>query len=360
MKKFFTMILVAAALMSLFAGCTTTQITGGTTRILTDGAGRQVEVPEKVNSVVCVGVGALRYTCYIGAQDLVIGVEDYEVKEGMTRLYQYVNFEKFKGLPVIGTNGVPYTEEIITLAPDVIVMSKYASVEADDLQSKTGTPVVVVPGSDTTLDQDAFDTIRILGQLYGKETRANELTGYLNGIEQDLTNRTKDIPEESKPSVYVGGVSFKGHHGFEGTEAFYGPFALIGAKNLADTTGQKGAFNIDLEQVLSWDPDIIFVDFNGLNLINEDYAKNPDFYNALTAVQEGKVYSQISFRSSASNLETALADAYYAACVMYPQQFQDIDPVVKAQEIFEMLLGANPYADLKEAGYEFRPIEIGK
>ena len=359
MRKVLAMFLVAAAVLSLLAGCTT-QVSYNVSRVITDGAGRQVEVPEKVASIVCVGVGALRYTCYMGAQDLVIGVEDYEVKEGMTRLYQYVNFEKFKDLPVIGTNGVPYTEEIITLAPDVIVMSKSASVEADDLQAKTGTPVVVVPGSDTTLDQDAFDTIRILGQLYGKETRANELTGYLNGIEKDLTDRTKDIPEEDKPSVYVGGVSFKGHHGFEGTEAGYGPFALIGAKNLADTTGQSGAFNIDLEQVLSWDPDILFVDFNGLNLINEDYAKNPDFYNALTAVQEGKVYSQISFRSSASNLETALADAYYAACVMYPQQFQDIDPIAKAQEIFEMLLGANPYANLKEAGYEFRPIEIGK
>ena len=360
MKKILAMILVVAALMSLFAGCTTTQITNGTTRVITDGAGRQVEVPEKVTSVVCVGVGALRYTCYVGAQDLVIGVEDYEVKEGMTRLYQYVNFEKFKNLPVIGTNGNPYTEEIINLSPDVIVMSKSASVDADDLQKKTGTPVVVVPGSDTTLDQDAFDTIRILGQLYGKEDRANELTNYLNSIAKDLSDRTKDIPDGEKPSVYVGGVSFKGHHGFEGTEAGYGPFTLIGAKNLADTTGQSGAFNIDLEQVLSWDPDIIFVDFNGLNIINEDYAKNPDFYNALTAVQEGNVYSQISFRSSASNLETALADAYYAACVMYPEQFQDVDPIAKAQEIFEMLLGANPYADLKEAGYEFRPIEIGK
>ena len=360
MKKFLAMILVVAALMSVFAGCSTTQITTDTTRVITDGAGRQVEVPEKVNSIVCVGVGALRYSCYVGAQDLVIGVEDYETKEGMTRLYQYVNFEKFKNLPIIGTNGQPYTEEIITLAPDVIVMSKSASVEADDLQTKTGTPVVVVPGSDTTLDQDAFDTIRILGQLYGMETRANELTSYLNAIAKDLSDRTKDIPDSEKPSVYVGGVSFKGHHGFEGTEAGYGPFALIGAKNLADTTGQNGAFNIDLEQVLTWDPDIIFVDFNGLTLINEDYAKNPAFYNALTAVQEGKVYSQISFRSSASNLETALADAYYAACVMYPEQFKDIDPVAKAQEIFEKLLGANPYAKLKEAGYEFRPIEIGK
>ena len=158
----------------------------------------------------------------------------------------------------------------------------------------------------------------------------------------------------------MAGVSFKGAHGFEGTEAGYGPFTLISAKNLADTTGQNGAFDIDLEQVLSWDPDIIFVDFNGMSLIKEDYAKNPDYYNSLTAVQEGKVYSQISFRSSASNLETALADAYYAACVMFPEQFADIDPVVKAGEIFEMLLGINPYADLKEAGYEFRPIEIGE
>jgi iron complex transport system substrate-binding protein len=183
---------------------------------------------------------------------------------------------------------------------------------------------------------------------------------YLKAIQKDLDDRTKDIPDSEKPSVYVGGVSFKGHHGFEGTEAGYGPFVLIHAYNLADTTGQNGAFNIDLEQVLNWDPDIIFLDFNGMSLIKEDYAKNPDYYNSLTAVQEGKVYSQISFRSSASNLETALADAYYAACVMYPEQFRDVDPVAKAGEIFEMLLGANPYADLKEAGYEFRPIKIGE
>ena len=328
--------------------------------MLTDSLGRQVEIPESVESVVCVGVGALRYSCYVGAADLVVGVEDYEAKAGMTRLYQYVNFDKFKDLPVIGTNGEPYTEEIINLGPQVIVMSKSASVDADDLQTKTGTPVVVVPGSDTTLDENAYETIRILGELYGREDRATELTDYLKGIQEDLDSRTKDIPDSEKPSVYVGGVSFKGHHGFEGTEAGYGPFVLIHANNLADTTGQSGAFNIDLEQVLAWDPDILFVDFNGMALINEDYAKNPDYYNALSAVQEGKVYSQISFRSSASNLETALADAYYAACVMYPQQFADVDPVQKAGEIFEMLLGSNPYADLKEAGYEFRPITIGE
>ena len=360
MKKMISLVLTVMIGIGLLAGCGSGEPDAQGSRTITDGAGRQVEVPEKVESIVCVGVGALRYTCYVGAADLVVGVEDYEVKPGMSRLYNYVNFDRFKDLPIIGTNGQPYTEEIISLAPDVIVMSAYASVEADDLQSKTGTPVVVVPGSDTTLDAAAYETIRIMGQLYGMETRAAELTDYLQTIQKDLDDRTKDIPDSEKPSVYVGGVSFKGAHGFEGTESCYGPFELIHANNLANTTGQTGAFDIDLEQVLSWDPEIIFLDFNGMDLINEDYAKNPDYYNSLTAVQEGKVYSQISFRSSASNLETALADAYYAACVMYPEAFADIDPVAKAGEIFEMLLGVNPYEDLKEAGYEFRPIKIGE
>ena len=330
------------------------------TRIITDSTGRDVEIPSRVESIVCVGVGALRYSCYMDAAGLVVGVEDYEVKEGMSRLYNYVNFDKFKDLPVTGTNGEPNIEEIITAGPQVIVMSSYASADADDLQEKSGIPVVMVPGSDTTLDDNAYETIRIMGELYGKEDRAQELTAYLKGIQKDLDDRTADIPEDDKPSVYVAGVSFKGAHGFEGTEAYYGPFELIHANNLANTTDQTGAFDIDLEQVLTWDPEIIFLDFNGMSLINEDYADNPDYYQNLTAVKEGKVYSQISFRSSASNLETALADAYYAACIMYPELFSDIDPVEKAGEIFTALLGTNPYEDLKEAGYEFRQITIGE
>ena len=330
------------------------------TRTITDSAGRTVEIPKTIERIVCVNVGALRYTCYMQAQDLVVGVEDYEQEPTMSRLYNYVNFDLFADLPVIGSNGEHYPEAIIAADPEVIIMAGNDSQDADDLQNKTGIPVVVVPGSDTTLDDNAYETIRLMGEVYGKEDRAEELTDYLNSVKDDLEQRTAGIPEEDKPSVYVGGVSYKGAHGFEGTEANYGPFVLIHANNLADTTGQSGAFDIDMEQVLAWDPDVIFLDFNGMSLINEDYAKNPDFYQGFTAVQEGRVYSQISFRSSASNLETALADAYYAATILYPEQFADVDPVEKAGEIFTALLGTNPYEDLKEAGYEFRPIQLGE
>lgn len=378
MKKIVTMLLMLSMLlaMSACAGApeaapaasqaeettaanVVSQETAPETRIITDSMDRSVEISYSVERIVCVGVGALRYTCYVGGAHRVVGVEDYETKPGMSRLYNYVNFDLFQNLPVTGTNGEPFVEEIINVDPQVIVMSSYASQDPEELSQKTGIPVVVVPGSDTTLDEKAYVTIRILGELYQLEDRAEDLTAYLKSIQKDLDDRTASIAEDAKPTCYVGGVSFKGHHGFEGTEAYYGPFELIHAKNLANTTGQTGAFNIDVEQVLSWDPEIIFLDFNGMNLINEDYGAHPDFYKALTAVQEGKVYSQISFRSSASNLETALADAYYAACVMYPQQFQDIDPVEKAGEIFTKLLGSNPYHDLEEAGYAFCQITIG-
>ena len=359
MKKIISVLLVAAMLCSMVVLSVAAE-SGSATRVIVDCMDRKVEIPETVESIVCVGVGALRYSCYVGAADLVVGVEDYETKPGMSRLYNYVNFDKFKDLPVTGTNGVPFEEEIINVDPQVIVVSTYASLDPDELSAKTGIPVVMVPGSDTTLDEKAYVTIRILGELYHMEDQAAELTAYLKEIQKDLDARTASIPEEEKPTVYVGGVSFKGQHGFEGTEAYYGPFELIHANNLANTTDQTGAFNIDVEQVLAWDPEVIFLDFNGMSLINEDYANNPDFYEALTAVQDGRVYSQISFRSSASNLETALADAYYAACIMFPEQFADVDPVEKAGEIFTMLLGTNPYEDLKEAGYEFRPITLGE
>ena len=71
-------------------------------RILTDGAGREVEVPETVESIVCLNVGALRYTCYLQAQDLVVGVEDYEKEQSISRGYNYVNYELFADLPIVG------------------------------------------------------------------------------------------------------------------------------------------------------------------------------------------------------------------------------------------------------------------
>ena len=117
---------------------------------------------------------------------------------------------------------------------------------------------------------------------------------------------------------------------------------------------------MDVEEVLRLDPDYIFVDTGNLDLIREQYAANPAFYDSFTAVQDGRVYSQIPFRYNATNTELALADLYYMASVLYPDAFSDVDPVEKANEIFERFLGVSDYYSvLADAGYEFTPVSIG-
>lgn len=94
---------------------------------------------------------------------------------------------------------------------------------------------------------------------------------------------------------------------------------------------------LDREKLISWNPDILFTDAGGLQLVKDDYKKDPKFYQSLSAVKKGEVYCLIPYNWYWTNIETALADAYYAGKVICPDQFKDIDPVKKADEIYKFL-----------------------
>lgn len=69
MKKMSVILSVLLACLMLLSAAAWAETTE--TRIIVDGLGREVEIPANVERIVCTGVGALRYTCYMGAQDLV-------------------------------------------------------------------------------------------------------------------------------------------------------------------------------------------------------------------------------------------------------------------------------------------------
>ena len=361
MKKLICALLAAVMLLSLCAcGGTGGDKETAETRTVTDTCGRTVEIPKTVKSVVCVGVGSLRFTTYLDALDLLAGVEENELDIGAYKPYAYLHQDVWEKLPQTGNNGETYDEQIISANPDVIIANMDKDT-ADAYQQKTGIPVVTIPMVEGILDDAVFDMINLLGEVYGKQDRAKELTDYLTAMKQDIADRVAKVDKDKIPSVYVSGVSFKGAHGFEGTEAGYAPLAALKGNNIADATGKSGAFDMDIEQVLKVDPDYIFVDTSNLDLVKQQYAENPAFYNSLTAVKENRVFSQISFRFCATNVELALADMYYMATVIYPEAFADVDPVEKANEIFKMFLGADDfYSTLNEAGYSFGPVDITK
>ena len=89
---------------------------------------------------------------------------------------------------------------------------------------------------------------------------------------------------------------------------------------MVDELNKPGHVFIDKEKLLEWNPDIIFIDENGLALVKDDYTKNPDFYNSLKAFKDGQVYGILPFNYYTTNIGTALADAYYIGKILYPDK----------------------------------------
>lgn len=330
--------------------------------VITDLAGRQVEVPVSAKKVVAIGPGALRLVCYVNGADKVVGVENLEKQQPTGRPY-ILAYPELKNLPTIGQGGpdsTPDAEKLVSIKPDVIFVAYLVDKsQADELQARTNIPVVVLSyGNQVPFDEDVYKSIRLIGRVTGSEQRAQAVVDYLQRCQEDLRERTKDIPEDKKPAVYVGALGMKGVHGIESTAAKYGPFVAIGARNVVDETGSRGSVMIEKEKLLAWDPDIIFIDEGGLSLVRDDYKKNEQFYQSLKAVKTGRVYGQIPFNYYTTNIDTAIADAYYAGKVIFPDRFQDIDPAKKADEIYRFLLGKPLYQQMAKDYGGFNKLDL--
>lgn len=335
------------------------------TRVVVDSFGREVEIPGEVKTIVCTGSGALRMICYLQCTDKLIGVEDTdkEYETSTLRDYAHVYYETFRDLPSIGkgggTSNTAYVEELITLQPDVI-LSGYTQEALEDLQSATGIPCVSIRAQSINfIDESFYTAMRVAADVLGAQDRCEEVLSYIDACKADLTDRTADIPEEEKPTCYTGAVTFSGAHGFTGTYSNFGPFMAIGARNVADEAGETGYFDADPEKIVAWDPDLIFLDPGNMDLVNDEYASNPGYYDALRAVQEGNLYSCISFNNYSTNVGYAIADAYYAGIVMFPEQFADVDIAAKTDEILEFLLGDAYYDEMVADGLSFGVMELG-
>ncbi len=337
---------------------------GSSSRVkLIDLAGRQVTVTVPARRVVAIGPGALRLVCYVGGADRVVGVEDLERRLPRLRPYLMAN-PGLAELPVIGPGGpdsTPDAERLLGVRPDVIFAAYLVDrAQADELQAKTGVPVMVLSyGRLGPFDADVYRSLELIGRVIGEERRAREVVAYLQGVQKDLAARTAGLPREAKPRVYVGALGMKGVHGIESTQAHYPPFVAIGARNVADETGRPGSMMIEREKLLEWDPDLIFLDRGGYAIVREDYRRNPQFYRSLRAVREGRVYAQIPYNNYTTNIETALADSYFAGKAIFPERFADVDPAAKADELYCFFLGRPLYAAVTKAyGGGFGPLKL--
>jgi len=355
------------------------------TRIVTDVWNREVEIPSTVESIVCVGSMAPRFAAYLDVVDMMVGAEDIDMGD-MTILYDYhpAYHEQLKALPSVGAGGGSgannaYAEQLIQVMPDVI-LAGFSAEAADELQRQTGIPVVSVRYRiNGFIDESFYDVLRLFADVVGAQERCEEVLAYVDTCKADLDERTKDIPDSDKLRAYTGAVTFSGRHGFNHTYVNFPPFDAVNALNVADEflesqigdasseavssgtafVGSNG-FEIDSEQVIAWDPDIIFLDPGNMDLVNDEYAANPGFFNSLRAVEEGLVYTMPSSNYAGANITYLIMNAYYAGTVLYPEQFADVDMAEKGGEIMEAMLGMDFYDQMQDGGLYYGTITIGQ
>ena len=323
---------------------------------VTDMIGREVTVaPGSYQRVVCIGAGALRMYSYIGDTARLCGVEDIDnttladrpkMFDGVARPYVLAYGDVFAALPSCGVGGpnaqAAEAEKILSCQPDIII-SEYEDVEkADALQQQVGVPVITLRAGVDGVFAEAFPgSLRLLGQLFGREDRAEELISFIESETAELTRRTADVAEADKPGVYICGLGNWGTTNHLMTAQSYATFRVANIRNVVNDLATDGIQPIEAEKfaALGGSMDIMLIDAAAVKNIAPLYQEDPTLLDTCKAWQTGQVYLEMAYNAYYTNYEIALANTWFAAKCVYPDLFADVDMTAKTNEITKAFLG---------------------
>jgi iron complex transport system substrate-binding protein len=293
------LVAVLLLMLALLTGCssepapesTTSESATPETVTITDQAGRQVEIPDPIETVFCTGPMGTNLM-YMLAPDMMVGWNITPTK--LEKKYipeEYLNVVGLGGW--FGKNTTGNVEEIIKRDPDVVFsvgnLDEGTISETDRVQGLLNIPVIMVDGDLV----DSGDALRYIGELIGREERAEELAEYCDGIIDEAQTIAARLTDADKVRVYYA-------EGIEGlntdpegsmhTEVL----SLVGGANVAEVELEETGYGmspVSLEQVLVWDPEVILIasDPNEESNVYEQITTESR-WATVTAVKNGEVY----------------------------------------------------------------------
>ena len=323
---------------------------------VTDMIGREVIVtPGSYQRVVCVGAGALRMYSYVGDVTLLAGVEDIDnttlserpaMFDSVARPYVLAYGDTFSKLPSCGVGGpmaqAAEAEKILSCEPDIVI-SEFEDVEKSDaLQEQLGVPVITLStGSKGVFDEKFFDSMSLLGTVFDRQERAEEIINYVTDQTAEIKAKLGMIEEAQKPSVYICGLGNWGTTDHLTTAETYVSFEIAGVKNVVSGLGMEGVGPIEEEKFveLGEQMDIMIMDAAAVKNIKPLYAEDPTMFDTCKAWQEGEVYLEMAYNAYYTNYEIALINTWFVAKTVYPEAFADVDMTEKTNEVTKRFLG---------------------
>lgn len=231
---------------------------------VTDDLGRTVTVKAPPKRIVTMLPSVTETVCALGACDRLVATDDYSDWP-----------ERVKGLPKAGGLYNPNPELIVSLKPDLVLVSKYGKLY--ETLERAGLTVYAVR---TETYEDIFKTVRTLGRLLGLASEAERLVAQIQ--KEVYQEEARAAKAKGRPRVY---------YEIDPTPYTVGPESFIGvliqkARGVNIIPKELGLFpKISPELVLEKNPEVIVATYPGAL---ETIRKRPG-WDRIAAVRQGRI-----------------------------------------------------------------------
>lgn len=242
----------------------------GYSRVVIDGIGREIEIPEKVEKIISTVPSNTEIIVDMGLVDVLVGVDIYSEKIS----------EKLEGKGILNTDRLN-EEKIMDLMPDLVIISQHSlSKGRDSLKvfDEVGIPVYVMKTPNSL--EEVKNSIEEIGNLLNEKKKSDKLKeNYVKELEKlRLQNKNeKRVYFEilNNPIYTTGGKTFLND-----------VMENAGGKNIFED--QEGWISPTLESVIERNPEFIFVGEDRKEIVKD--IKNRPEWQEIDAVKTGKIY----------------------------------------------------------------------
>lgn len=336
MKKLVSILLSLALLMSLTAcaGSSIQETQPTQTRTFTDDAGRTVEIPTQISRIVpSSALGQMILQAI--APEMLVGLSSALPEEARGYIYdslfalpEFGNLYSMENLNL---------EELAKAEPHLIIdigEKKPSTMEdMDALRKQTLIPSVFL----STSLESMPETFRTLGQLLGKEEKAEELAQFCENVYSRTLSVMEQVGDNKVKALYV-----LGEDGLNviASTSYHAELMDLLTDNPAvvDNPVSKGSGNaVTMEQIALWDPE--FVIFGPDSIYGSVKDRSP--WNQVTAIVKGN-YVEVpelpdNWMSMPPSVQRYLGLIWLTA-VLYPQ-YCDYDVKAEILDYYRLFNG---------------------
>lgn len=244
--------------------------------IIVDHLGREVEFSKPAEKIVSGYYVTTAMLLSLGLKENIVGLE----AKANTRPIYNIAAPELLDLPSVGTMKEFDIEGAVALEPDLVVISVRLK-EAVESMEKLGVKVIAVNPENMDLLNEA---LTMVAKATGREENAKKLIDYNNEKTTMIKNLIKD---KDKRDVYLGGnssfLSTSSNKMYQHTL-----IETAGGNNVAGAIEDTYWAEISYEQLIAYNPDVIFVipgaSYSKNDIINDDRLKG------IKAVENNDIY----------------------------------------------------------------------